>query len=634
MADPQDITTQPDGSVVDLRWAEPTAVVVEPTSGRKDTGFLTGDAPPDDDFNWMHRETGRWLRAMWSRYLKASDAFFSSWLPTGTDVYWVDVPAQPLKVFLSPDGVGSAVAVVWVDPEDVDTGAVQVQVSVPLADPQTLTATKDNYVFVPNTMVGPPTVTRVELAFLAVDINDPAPATPAGMVPVWKITTDAAAIDSVTLLVPETPSIKLTDFTDTVTITVGNDNALIATSTANATGVPTVFLTSFEGPALLAQNVSATDATISCENPLGKVFDGVGDWNLVGDADIDGDLAVTAYFTADSVLAYNGIVSGSTIQAYGNITTYGDINVSYDAFIGGGVLSQLGIASNGYLTVQEDVTLCAGTGSFVCLIGTSSADTLTSAATATFSSGVNLCTGSGTFTCTIGTSSADALAVAASATFSAPVAVTANDAVQFLIAITNAGVGGGLYSFVAGGHAGYFRTDTTSATHAALHIEPQDADPSSPVQGDIYHHVTRGKLRQRHFSQWESVHSSTKGHVFGCTATADQVALAGTTGNVAGVVIEPEVTGNVLVTGSFVWFPTGDTDTVTFILRDNTAGVNLTSQIIRAKDVDGSGARGETVILRRVYALPSTASRTFVLNITTSAAADVNDIVLSVEGVV
>ncbi len=387
MADPQDITLQPDGSVVDLRWAEPTAVVVEPTSGRKDTGFLNGDAPPDDDFNWMHRETGRWLRAMWSRYLKASDAFFSSWLPTGTDVYWVDVPAQPLKVFLSPDGVGSAVAVVWVDPEDVDTGAVQVQVTVPLADPQTLIASNDNYVFVPNTMIAPPTVTRVELAFLSVPINDPAPATPAGMVPVWKITTDAAAIDSVTLLLPETPSIKLTDFTDTVTITVGNDNALIATSLTNTTGVATLFITSNEGPAIFAQNVSATDAAITVENPIGKVFDGVGDWNLVGDADIDGQLQVTSYFIADSVLAYNGIVSGTTITAYGNITTYGQLYVGYDAHFSEDILAL------GSLTIPQNVTLCSGTGSFTCAVGTSSADTFTCNSTATFNAPVTVANG-------------------------------------------------------------------------------------------------------------------------------------------------------------------------------------------------------------------------------------------------
>lgn len=233
---------------------------------------------------------------------------------------------------------------------------------------------------------------------------------------------------------------------------------------------------------------------------------------------------------------------------------------------------------------------------------------------------------------TLGTDAASSLTIPA--TIDAKVSIAANDALAFLLNVTNAGIGGGIKSLTVGGYAGYFQTDTTSPVNAALFLMPQDNDPSSPTAGDLYHHSTRGKLRIRNFSQWESVHSSPNGSVFGCTATADQLALVGTTGNVAGVVILPEVAGNVLVTGSFFWIPSVDTDTVTFILRDNTAGVNITQKVIRAKDVDAVGARGETVVLRRVYALPSTASRTFVLNITTAGGgADVQDIVLSVQGV-
>jgi len=57
-------------------------------------------------------------------------------------------------------------------------------------------------------MLAPPTVTRDELAFLDVAIAAPAPATPAGMVPVWKIRTDGAGIDSVTLLLQTFPIMK------------------------------------------------------------------------------------------------------------------------------------------------------------------------------------------------------------------------------------------------------------------------------------------------------------------------------------------------------------------------------------------------------------------------------------------
>jgi len=233
---------------------------------------------------------------------------------------------------------------------------------------------------------------------------------------------------------------------------------------------------------------------------------------------------------------------------------------------------------------------------------------------------------------TLGTDVASLLSIPA--TINTKVSIALTDAVNPLLTVTNLGIGGGIRSQVVGGYAGYFQTDTTTPVNAAIFIMPQDNDPSSPVAGDLYHHSTRGKLRIRNFGGWESVHSSSKGSVFEATASADQLGLVGTTGNIAGTVIVPEVVGDVLVTGSFYWLPSVDTDTVTLILRDNTAGVNIAQRIIRAKDVDGVGARGETVTLRRVYALPSTASRTFVLNITTAGGgADVQDIVLSVQGV-
>jgi len=233
---------------------------------------------------------------------------------------------------------------------------------------------------------------------------------------------------------------------------------------------------------------------------------------------------------------------------------------------------------------------------------------------------------------TLGTDAASLLSIPA--TINTKVSIASTDAANPLLTVTNLGIGGGIRSQVVGGYAGYFQTDTTTPVNAAIFIMPQDNDPSSPVAGDLYHHSTRGKLRIRNFGGWESVHSSSKGSVFEATASADQFGLVGTTGNIAGTVIVPEVVGGVLVTGSFYWLPSVDTDTVTLILRDNTAGVNIAQRIIRAKDVDGVGARGETVTLRRVYALPSTASRTFVLNITTAGGgADVQDIVLSVQGV-
>jgi hypothetical protein len=271
---------------------------------------------------------------------------------------------------------------------------------------------------------------------------------------------------------------------------------------------------------------------------------------------------------------------------------------------------------NGAALFNDDVTL-----------GTDSSNTITAEAAL-------VANASATFNANtvFGNSSGDSCTI--TATVNAKVGIAATDNAAYLLNVTNAGTGGGVKSIVAGGYAGYFQTDTTSSAYAALFIMPQDADPSSPTVGDLYHHSTRGKLRTRTFNGWESLHSSSKGYVFECTASADQIGLVGTTGNIAGTTISPEIVGNVLVEGSFFWSPSGDTDTVIVILRDNTLGANIISRTIRAKDVDASGARGETIILRRVYTLPSTASRTFAINITTSAAGDVQDIVMSVQGTV
>jgi len=281
-------------------------------------------------------------------------------------------------------------------------------------------------------------------------------------------------------------------------------------------------------------------------------------------------------------------------------------------------------------TFQIDTSLAEFNGDLV--IGDSSADALIVVSTSTFQSPVFF-----NGNVDIGNNIADTCTI--TATIDAAVNIAATDNAAYLVNATNLGTGGGIKSLTVGGYAGYFQTDTTSPVNAAVFIMPQDADPSSPTAGDLYHHSTRGKLRIRNFSQWESVHSSSKGSVFEATASADQIGLAGTTGNIAGTVIAPEVVGNVLVTGSFYWLPSEDTTTVSFIIRDNTAGVNITTEVIRAKDIDtvGAGARGETVVLRRVYTLPSTASRTFVLNITVvgggASGADIRDIVLSVQGV-
>jgi hypothetical protein len=427
----------------------------------------------------------------------------------------------------------------------------------------------------------------------------------------------------------------LADFLDSVSITTTTNTGLTVTS-VNVAGNNAAIISADAGAAMLLQNVSATDATVTIENPIGTALVTTGDVALGGDLVVDDD--ITAY----TVLAYNGLFSGTIVRAYGDIISYSNLYVSYDGsfggdvLIGGGLLSALGIATGGYLTVDEDVTLCGGAGNFTCTIGTSNLDTLTSAATATFSSAVNLCTGVGNFTLTIGTSSADTMTVLASPTFSSPVAVATTTATTSL-QVTNGSTGPALGAVAGAHYAATFTNDATAPARAVVNFFPQDADPTTPAQGDWLHNLSRalGVFRYRNSSAWQSVHGSSKGYLYAAEMAADQIALIGASAELCRCTITPEEVGDVVLEATFFWEPGADTTTIDIVIRDDTAASNLVQRQIRAKDVDGAGARGETVCCRIVYTLPSvTANREFVIVVQTSASADVYNPMLTVQGVV
>lgn len=57
-------TYQADGSATPYNVTDPTSLkanVVEPTSGKKTTGFLYREFPPRQDFNWLQRYNGTWI---------------------------------------------------------------------------------------------------------------------------------------------------------------------------------------------------------------------------------------------------------------------------------------------------------------------------------------------------------------------------------------------------------------------------------------------------------------------------------------------------------------------------------------------------------------------------------------------
>lgn len=181
--------------------------------------------------------------------------------------------------------------------------------------------------------------------------------------------------------------------------------------------------------------------------------------------------------------------------------------------------------------------------------------------------------------------------------------------------------------------------DTTSPARAAMRLTPQDADPTTPLQGDLLFNSARGptgKLRTR-TTQWESVHSSAKGWVKDWGAVASGV-TAGGSGNLSLAQITPEETGDVLpwATGHLEF--SIDNGSCTISLVDVTGAVTIATQVETSSDpannVTNLGVTQHSFTIRYPYTLPSTATRTFAVVITANVGTiTYKNVVCSVEGV-
>lgn len=314
MAEPQEIPRNPNDSYVLLTWAEGGAVN-EPTSGKKNTGWIA-EVVDKETLNWTSRDAMRFTRAIVARYPQAAEGFFTSWLVRNG--VWAN-GFGALEGFLSDALVtDSLVADVWLDPADIDTGAVRIQVSVPLASPFTFIANRDTYVFVPIDVVVPPTATLADLIFLDVPVSDPPPATPAGTVPVWRVETDGAAIVDQEILVPTVPILKTVGITEAAimgNVEVGGNldvmGNLSVTGTSTLEDVLTVNAAATVNGMTSVNGTLMVDGTLSVINDNPASFTGnvtLGDG--AGDAIVvQGTTNVNAPATFNSTLTANGNVN-------------------------------------------------------------------------------------------------------------------------------------------------------------------------------------------------------------------------------------------------------------------------------------------------------------------------------------
>ena len=199
------------------------------------------------------------------------------------------------------------------------------------------------------------------------------------------------------------------------------------------------------------------------------------------------------------------------------------------------------------------------------------------------------------------------------------------------------GAGTGVYATSSGtGYALVAAADTTSPVRAAMNLVPQNADPSTPAQGDFLFNSARtgtGKLRVR-TTQWESVHSSARGWVKTWGAAAAGGPIAGGSGNLSLAQITPEEVGDVLVTATGSLEFSLDTNAATVTLVDVTSGVNIAVQTERAIDTDGVAPNVHSFAIRGIRTLPTTATRTFAVVLApTAGTITYAHVICSVEGV-
>lgn len=177
------------------------------------------------------------------------------------------------------------------------------------------------------------------------------------------------------------------------------------------------------------------------------------------------------------------------------------------------------------------------------------------------------------------------------------------------------GDGVALSAVAVNGNAGRFETDTSSPTRAPVVIVAVDADPSTTQPGSLYPNSTRGKWRTHLGIQYESFHSSPKGHLFGVSSVSTSSNTT-TSGDIGDITITPEQTGDVIITVTGSWLaPTTDDDTtLTVLLKDITGAVTVaTSQafITIDRDAEAGTTRHMPFMYRFPYTLPSAASRVF-----------------------
>lgn len=202
------------------------------------------------------------------------------------------------------------------------------------------------------------------------------------------------------------------------------------------------------------------------------------------------------------------------------------------------------------------------------------------------------------------------------------------------------GAATGVQAFSSDGYGLFARSDPTSPTRAAIHIEPQDDDPTTPLQGDFLFNSARGPagaLRVRR-AVWESVHASPKGYAVDKGLAVSGSVLSGNQADLSTIQIQAEEVGVIELhaTGSLDW--STDLGVTTIQIVDITGGlpgivINGGGVGIDEYPIVGATARDHSFVARVPYTVPDTATRTYVVRLSAGGATTIyKDVYLTGEG--
>lgn len=164
------------------------------------------------------------------------------------------------------------------------------------------------------------------------------------------------------------------------------------------------------------------------------------------------------------------------------------------------------------------------------------------------------------------------------------------------------------------------QSDTTSPTRAALRIIPQNADPSTPAEGDFVYRSDLDELRIYQNSRYQSVWSTPDGRTFGSSSEQSDTnnnAAAYTTLATATLSppFDPQQEGTVWLWCSAEFGAAGGTIHTTFDVRvrDLTAGVDIWAQTIDHPAAVAGPIFDRPWSIQLRYVLPATGTRNIAL---------------------